>query len=616
MRSLKNIVTTSVVFILLFVFSPREVFSQVDPSAFAGQILSEYNQTDNDSIKVERLFDLAFFYNDYLADRKIADSLSETAIRLAEKSHRPELLFLGYNRYIESNDLHENYQKALGYALKAAQISFIGKNSGLVFRNYKNLVSVYLSGYEFDKALEYSYKLLSIAATSENAAMKAESYLYIGQSLEGKNQKIEAFRNYLNAMSLAERVRNSKLRGECCARLSNFYNFNKLYTKATHYKLVERDLIQNTKPVDSVALMWTEYDLQVIDINSNNNQLYEGNMEEILNFAMRNKHKRLMNYEIGLIRTHYIEANKIGLLHRMYDKKFPMELANLEKENPALFFRLNGFFYEEENMPDSALYYFNQAEKLLVSDPNIILQSNFYNRFGQFLMRHGYQEKAIEKFERSFELAKTASYFDYMLGAAKQLEDIYAIRGDYKQAFTYSVLNKVLSDSLNNMSKKDQLLIMEIDHETRQRELAAEQEEQSTIRRHYLQYTAITIGILSAFVLLIMLGSLKVPEWIIRMLGFFSFIFLFEFIILLADHRIEEITHGEPWKVLLIKIFLIAILLPLHHEIEKRVITYLLNHKLIDMSRFSVVGRIRKKVGKWASGRVGRWTHGDNNTSS
>jgi hypothetical protein len=113
-----------------------------------------------------------------------------------------------------------------------------------------------------------------------------------------------------------------------------------------------------------------------------------------------------------------------------------------------------------------------------------------------------------------------------------------------------------------------------------------------------------TIGILTVFVILIMLGSLKVPEWIIRMLGFFSFIFLFEFIILLADQQIHEITHGEPWKVLLIKIFLIAILLPLHHGIEKRVIAYLLNHRLLDISRFSPVKQFREQVKKMREKKV------------
>jgi len=600
-------------FILLLVFPAGGLTAQIDPAVHTGKMLDEYRSTGNDSLKIEKLRELAFFYCDYLDENNVADSIGEIAIQIAEKSHRPELLFLAYCGYVESNDLHEFYQKALDYALKAEQISFIGKTSSDIFRNYKDIVSVYISGYEFDKALEYSYKLLSLAGAYDNSAMKTESYLCIGQCLEGKNQKIEAFRNYLNAVSLADRTRNSRLQRECYSRLSNFYNFNKLYNKATHYKLLERELVKNDPPVDSAALMWIEYDLQVIDINSDHNKLYESNMNSILHFASRNQHKRMLSYEIALIRTHYIEANEIGKLHELYYEKYPMEMTRLISENPGLYYRLKAFFCEYEHKPDSALFYFNKAEKILTSDQNKILQSNFYNRFGQFLARHGYQKRAIASFSKSLELARTVFYIDYMLGAVKQLESLYARGGDYKNAFNYSVLNKILNDSINNNSKKEQLLVIEIDHETRQRELFAEQEKQETIKRHYLQYSAMTIGIFSVFIILIMLGSMKVPEWIIRMLGFFSFIFLFEFIVLLADNKIHDITHGEPWKVLLIKIGLIAFLLPLHHTIEKRVIAYLLNHKLLDISKYSVVLRIREQVDRWTSGRADRRTSGQVN---
>ena len=193
-------------------------------------------------------------------------------------------------------------------------------------------------------------------------------------------------------------------------------------------------------------------------------------------------------------------------------------------------------------------------------------------------------------------MAKAASYFDYMLIASKQMESVLAGKGDFKNAYTYAVLNKVLSDSINNMSKNDQMLIMEIDHETRVREQAAELERQSIARRHYLQYTAIIIILISVFIVLLMLGSLKVPEWIIKMLGFFSFIFLFEFIILISDHKINEITHEEPWKIMLIKIFLIGMMLPLHHWIEKRVIAFLLNPGLINISQLPLRSKFREHI--------------------
>ena len=597
MKRYKVIITGCLYFTFMLAFPVTDLYCQVDPLSVPVKLWKEIKASGNDSIKIERLSALAWYYSDFMDDHLHADSVSELAVAIAEESHLPELLMLACNRYVESNDLRENFRKALRYATRAEQVAGVMNAPLASYRTSKNLASVYLSGYFYDKALEYNYKALSIANTTDNFVLKAESFLNIGLSLEGKNQKIEAFRNYITASNLAEKEKNSELLKKCYDRLSNFYNFNKLYNKATRYKLMQRELILKEVPADSTALMWIEYDLQVIDINSNNNRLDEREMLNVLGFAARKHNQRLLNYEIALYRTHLIDANKIGLLKDLYYSRFPGEWAKLATVNPGLFYRLKAFFCEEARQQDSALVYFTKAEQVLENDPNKVLQSKFYNRYGEFLLRHGFKEKALGKFIRSFQMAEKASYLDYMVITSGQLDSLYASTGDYRNAYQYSVMNKILADSINNMSKQDQILVMEIDHETRQRERLAEQEKQLTIRRHDLQYTAITIGILSVFVLLIMLGSLKVPEWIIRMLGFFSFIFLFEFVILLADHKIHELTEGEPWKVLLIKIFLIAILLPMHHGIEKMVINYLLSHKLINLENFSFIRRFRVKVG-------------------
>jgi len=570
--------------------------SHAGPLPLDSKLWNDFKKAGNDSIKIERLFDVAFFYYDELSEDVIADSISQEAIRIAEADQRPVLLLTAYNRYLESNNLNRYYQKALGYALKAEQLSSVINDPGAVFRSYKNLAAVYLSGYEYDKALEYSYKSLSVSASTDNINWKAESYLYIGRSLEGKNQKIEAFRNYLNAISLAERIKNSDLAMKCYDQLSHFYNLNKLYAKAIKYKQMQIDLLRKAKPVDSVALMWTLYDLQAIDIHSNNNHLNEKSAREILDFAKRRKNNQMLSYEFALIRNHLIEADKTDQLQDFYQNQFPEELKKMSMENPGLYYRLNAFFCENRNMPDSALYYFSKAESVLQSNPNKILQSNFYNRFGQFLVRQGMKDPAIAKFSLSYELAKEASYFDYMLNASEELRSIYADKGDFKNAYTWSMLNKDLADSMNNMSKKDQMLVMEIDHENRRQEIAAAEELDSIQRRNYLEYSAMVIVIIGVFIVLLMLGSLKVPAWIIRMLGFFSFIFLFEFIILIADHRIHEITEGVPWKILLTKIFLLAVLLPLHEWIERHVMAFLLDPKLINIARYPLKSKLREKV--------------------
>jgi hypothetical protein len=562
-------------------------YGQSYPAAYINKLTSEYNNAKDDSLKIEKLSKLAFYYFDYLGNRHLADSTSQAAIDLAESSYRTSLLVLAYNRYVECND-GTYLQKALRYAQEAVKLSTQANNIASEWRSYSNLVKAYQSAYDYDKALGSSYQALALADGQASEQLKAESYLLIGESLEGDNQKIEAFRNYLNAAAIAEKLNKPDLLKKCYSMLAEFYNNSKLFDKAIAYKLKQLDLIVKVRPVDSAEYMWAQYYLQVINVNSNNNRLNTRNFQEVFDYAIRNNNTRLKNYEIALYRSHLIEADDIATLYSLYNIQYPAELLHLETENPAMYYRLKAYFSEEEQRPDSAYYYLARAEQLLQQDPNKILRSNFYQRYGQFLIRQGKPKDAISKYLMSYDLSREASYFDYMLSASGSLESLYAGLGDYKNAYTYSTLNRALTDSISTLSKNDQLLMMEIDHESKQRELAAEQEHTQTHRRHNIQYTAITIIIFSMFILLMMLGSLKVPSWTIKMLGFFSFILFFEFIIMIADHKIYEITSNEPWKILLIKIGLIAFLLPFHHWIEKKVIHFLIEKKLIKIPRFSI----------------------------
>lgn len=591
-----NILKRKITYCYLFLFLSINLFSQIDPDKHLKRLWNEFNSSKIDSIKISRLFDIALFHHDYLEQDAFADSISQIAIQMAQLRHEPKVLIYAYQKYIESNNLYRYNQKALNYALISESLAQGTDDPILVFKSYSALTEVYLAGYEYDKALEYSYKSLSSIATSENTNFKVESFLNIGKSLDGKNQKIEAFRNYLNALSLSEKLKDKRLQIACCEQLAKFYNLNKLYVKSVQYKLKQQDLIKSIIPIDSVALMWTEHELQEIDLNSNHDQLNEKSLNEILDFATRWKNTRLLNVEIALIRKHFIESDKIGLLRDLYYIKYPYLFNNMESKNPGLYYRLKAYFSEFENKPDSALSYFNKAEAIFQSEPNKILLSNFYYRYGQFLKRHDLKVLAIDKFSKSYDLAKEASYFDYMINSSKQLESLYAEKNDYKTAYTYSLLNIMLTDSLNSLSKKDQMLAMEIDHETVQRNLAAEQERQATIRRYSLQYTGMIILMIIIFIILLMLGSLRVPVWIIKMLGFFAFIFFFEFIVLLADHKIHHLTGGEPWKIMLIKIFLIAILLPIHHFVEKRVVSFLINPNMINIFHYPFRTKVKEQI--------------------
>jgi cation transport ATPase len=182
-----------------------------------------------------------------------------------------------------------------------------------------------------------------------------------------------------------------------------------------------------------------------------------------------------------------------------------------------------------------------------------------------------------------------------MSSVANELDSIYQLKGDYKQAFQYASLNYKYKDSLEKLGKEKDLLQIEVaDEQQRQERLDREKAEKKR-KRHNIQYMLITIGIAGLFILMVMMGMFRVSVTTIKLVGFFAFLMFFEFIFLIFKKNIYSITEGEPWKDLAFMILLAAILLPLHHWLEHKVIHYLTTHNRLTASGKGLMNRLFKK---------------------
>jgi hypothetical protein len=92
------------------------------------------------------------------------------------------------------------------------------------------------------------------------------------------------------------------------------------------------------------------------------------------------------------------------------------------------------------------------------------------------------------------------------------------------------------------------------------------------------------------------MGIFKVSPRTIKVLSFFSFLLFFEFIFLIFKKQIAVFTHGEPWKDLAFMVLLAAVMVPLHHWGEKKVVEYLSTKKFtFPKTKFFVKRSISKK---------------------
>jgi tetratricopeptide (TPR) repeat protein len=255
---------------------------------------------------------------------------------------------------------------------------------------------------------------------------------------------------------------------------------------------------------------------------------------------------------------------------------------------------LIGAAYAELLQFDSAHFYMKKAAPFYESQATEAYRNNFHTVYAGLYKKQGDWKNSLLYYNKVFEYAKRTDDLETQKAISKELDSVYQRSGDYKNAVLYAGIFNQLTDTLVQLSKDKDLLSVELDNENKRKERELVRAEEATNRRHNIQYMAITVGIVTLFLILVLMGLFKVSAGTIRIMGFLAFIFFFEFVILLADVQIHHWTHGEPWKILLIKIVLIAMLLPFHHWLEEKVIHYLTNKDLLKHGRLKF---LTKKFG-------------------
>lgn len=239
-----------------------------------------------------------------------------------------------------------------------------------------------------------------------------------------------------------------------------------------------------------------------------------------------------------------------------------------------------GAAYQYSGRYDSAVYYYLKDEAVFLIRFSPAQQQGYYKEIAESYRGLNRPDSAVAYFEKAFALGKLTGGVTPNDTVASSLAQLYAQKGAYDKAYYYSNVWMNYARDLSGAAEQRELTLLEIDREARQHAVDLEERSKDDLRRHNLQYTGISLGIVFLFVLMILLGMFPVSRTGIRLLNFVSFICLFEFILLLIDKWMHEFTHGEPLRIWLAKIVIIALLLPVHHTLEHVMIKFLASEKL------------------------------------
>jgi len=237
-----------------------------------------------------------------------------------------------------------------------------------------------------------------------------------------------------------------------------------------------------------------------------------------------------------------------------------------------------GIVHKMLNNPVKALESYQKALAITkeIGDKRSMLMN--MNNLGSLYIQQGEWKKSIIVILEALELSEELGTLEAKRDAHFNLSEVYRETGQYQEAFNHYKDYSMVKDSMFNESKSKEIGRLEAKfeferHESERKlldEAQAKQVADSKARRDNLQYSGILILLVLVFAGVFMLGRFNIPVRMAEGMIFFSFLLIFEFMLVMLDPYIENYSGGEPAYKLLFNAVLAGLIFPLHAFFESK----------------------------------------------
>ncbi len=274
------------------------------------------------------------------------------------------------------------------------------------------------------------------------------------------------------------------------------------------------------------------------------------------------------------------------------------------------FYRTMGNYYLKKGQLDSALVHIHKLEESnrRMNKPNYILYSYIQNaavsaKLGDNEMSELFYKKAnaltdsiatpvvrllfnqsyIPYLLKTNQVAKARLFSLQLLSTGNQvssnifkldaagfLSQAYNKLQKPDSAFFYLSMQSALKDSIFNQNNFSKIQALAFNEEIRKIDEDAKQAAANEERKQNIQFSFIAFGIICFIIVFLLLSrSFITNTRLIEFLGVIALLIVFEFLNLLLHPFLESVTNHSPVLMLLALVCIAALLVPLHHRIEK-----------------------------------------------
>jgi tetratricopeptide (TPR) repeat protein len=523
---------------------------------------------------------LAEYYYTYRLEKK-ADSLLQKQLSLAELSRNKELvlttLFSSSINNLPNWTSIETFERAITFIEQGLDYAKEMGRDDYTALAYISKAALLRKRGQYDNALQQAMLANASIGNKKLDSIQTLLNVELADIYLAKGDAVSAYKYLNNAFDLAYANKYAALQSSIYHHFSEVYKFLNLEAQAKESLMLSLELNTNPKHPDKEGELNDYIDLARLT----DEQEYIRKAMALAD-SLGDERKLLTSKKLMFIHYMVIEKNSslaLDYLYKNADVKQSYQNVSL-----AFYYWTLGNLYKYSAQPDSAAVYYLKAEPELQKDFDIDTRRDICDELGNLYATLKQPTKAIAYYEQALTLSRQQHNLKAMAILALQLSKLYADAGDFKKAYAYSANHLAYSDSAQQLSPPRDVALLGVEREDRKRERDAADAAAAMVRRRNLQYISITMAIIGLFVIMMLVGMFPVSRYTIKALSYFGFICLFEFLVMLLDTFLHNnITHGEPLKTWLIKIFLIALLVPFQHFLEHSLTIFLESRKLMQL---------------------------------
>ena len=371
----------------------------------------------------------------------------------------------------------------------------------------------------------------------------------------------------LEALSLANRIGFLKGKAASLIRIGNTYNVSGNYAKAMEIQLQALQINEKINNLEGKGSSYNSIGAVYRQTEDYRVALYYFLKAKAIAEEVNEKH--LLSRSLYNIGQCYFGLKK-------YDSASLYLVQAYNVANSINYSRVIGTVLKgmgnidlENNQDVLALEHFRLSLPHLKKGASFNVISSSYLGISKVFEKLQLKDSVLFYAKQSLNIAKEKGFVEELRNAARFLSFYYR-KFNADSAFFYQDISRAANDSLFSQQKQKQFQSLAFDEKLRQQEVAAANSKTKAERKRNLQYAAIVVGLISFIILFFVLSrSIIVKEKFIKFFGVVGLLAVFEFINLYIHPYLDRATNHSPFIMLAILICIGALLVPLHHKMEK-----------------------------------------------